>query len=262
MAASLSRPDPSSPTSVAEAAFSTSRRGFNPDEVRAFLVAVAAELSRLTERERQLEAELREARAASGPAELDDETVARLLGEETLRVLQTARESAAEIKVRAEDKSAQLVRNATDEANRMRQDAEVEAARRRQEAQADAESEVALAKQQGREMVNEAREYRERVLADLDRRTMLAKRQIEELMGGRDRLLQVFERARLVAVDVTSGLGAIDEPDELVNLTPTTGPVPVMVPNQRRPETTDEPRETETTEDAASDEADESKDVG
>ena len=81
-----------------------------------------------------------------------------------------------------------------DEANRVRQEAEVEAARHRQEAQSDAEAEVAHAKQQGREMVSEARAYRERVLADLERRTKLARQHIDELANGRDRLLQVFER--------------------------------------------------------------------
>ena len=49
----------------------------------------------------------------------------------------------------------------------MREEAEIEAARRRTDAAADAEAEVALAKQQGREMVNEARAYRERVLGEL-----------------------------------------------------------------------------------------------
>ncbi len=234
MAASLSRPDPSSPASVAEAGFSTARRGYQQDEVRAFLTSVAAELGRLQERERQLDAELRDLRdRPAESAELDDETVAAMLGEETLRVLHTARESASEIKIRAEENAARILREANDEANRLRQEAEVEAARRRQDSSSDAEAEVALAKQQGREMVNEARAYRERVLADLERRTTLARHQIEELVHGRDRLLQVFERARLVAVDVTSELHAIDGPDELVNLTPTTGPVPLMVPRAR-----------------------------
>ena len=236
MAASLSRPDPSSPASVSEAAFSTARRGYQTDEVRAFLVAVAAEMGRLQERERQLQAELRAALDAAQTVELDDETVAQLLGEETLRVLQTARESASEIKIRAEENAARILREAGDEANRLRQETDIEVARRRQDAQSDAEAEVALAKQQGREMVNEARAYRERVLADLDRRTTLARQQIEELVHGRDRLLQVFERARLVAVDVTSELKAVAEPDELVNLAPTTAPVPIMVPNRRQGE--------------------------
>ncbi len=246
MAASLSRPDPSSPASVAEAGFSTSRRGYNHDEVRAFLTSVAAELGRLQERQRQLEAELHSERSNKSTAvELDDETVATMLGEETLRVLHTARESASEIKIRAEETAARILRDANDEANRVRQETEVEAARKRYDASADAEAEVALAKQQGREMVNEARAYRERVLADLERRTTLARHQIEELVHGRDRLLQVFERARLVAVDVTSELQAIEGPDELVNLSPTTGPVPLMVPAGRSDEAGPDIDETE-----------------
>jgi DivIVA domain-containing protein len=231
MAASLSRPDPASPASVAEAGFSTSRRGYNTDEVRAFLTSVAAEMSRLKEHERQLEAELRAARNTSQtPAELDDDTVASLLGEETLRVLQTARESASQIKLRAEETAARTLREAHDDANRARQEAEIDSARRRQDAQSEAEAEVALAKQQGREMVNEARAYRERVLADLERRTKLARQHIEELAQGRDRLIQVFERARIVAGDVTSDLQSFVGPEEFVNFAPTTGPVPLMVP--------------------------------
>jgi DivIVA domain-containing protein len=216
---------------VAEAGFSTSRRGFSQDEVRAFLTSVAAELGRLQERERQLEAQLRAAETEAPPTtELDEDTVAALLGEETLRVLQTARESASQIKIRAEEAAAKMLQDADDLVNRLRQDAEVEVARKRHDASSDAEAEVALAKQQGREMVNEARAYRERVLADLERRTKLARQQIEDLVNGRDRLLQVFERARLVAVDVTSELQSIDGPAEFVNMAPTTGPLPLMVP--------------------------------
>lgn len=231
MAASLSRPDPTSPASVAEAGFSTARKGFSTDEVRAFLTAVSAEMRRLQERQQQLEVELRTARDTSGgPVELDEETITSLLGEETVRVLQTARESAGQIKVRAEENAARVLRDANDAATRIRQEAEVDAARRRQDAQSEADAEVAHAKQQGREMVNEARAYRERVLADLERRTKLARQHIEELAHGRDRLLQVFERARLVAVDVTAELQANAGPDEFVSLSPTTGPVPLMVP--------------------------------
>ncbi|MGA1051215.1 MAG: DivIVA domain-containing protein [Ilumatobacteraceae bacterium] len=230
MAASLSRPDPSSPASVAEAGFSVVRRGYQSDEVRAFLVAVAAELGRLQERERALESELRRERTLTRTSqELDEATVTELLGEETVRVLQTARESAALIRSRAEESAARILGDAHDEANRLRQETELETARRRNDAVADAEAEVALAKQQGREMVNEARAYRERVLADLERRTSIARQQIEDLLGGRDRLLQAFERARLVAIDVTSSLQSVELPDETVNLTPTTGPVPMMV---------------------------------
>ena len=87
-------------------------------------------------------------------------------------------------------------------------------------------------------MVEEARAYRERVLGELARRRDLARQQIEQLVHGRDRLLQAFERARLVAVDVTAELSPLGEPDEYVDLTPTTGPVPIMVPSGRIGEAT------------------------
>ena len=237
MALSFSRPDPSSPDAVASATFSTSRRGFDQTEVRDLLRMVAAEMARLQERERFLERELRSAQRGStnSAVALDEEVVTRMLGEEAARILSTAREAASQIKIRSEDAGARMLREATDEAQRLREEAEVEAARRRQDASADAESELVMAKQQGREMVNEARAYRERVLSELARRRELARQQIEQLMHGRDRLLQAFERSRLVAVDVMAELTPLGEPSEYVNLSPTTGPVPLMVPNQRPP---------------------------
>ncbi|MGZ4671601.1 MAG: DivIVA domain-containing protein [Ilumatobacteraceae bacterium] len=237
MALSFSRPDPSSPDAVASATFSTTRRGFDQNEVRDLLRMVAAEMARLQERERFLERELRSAQRGSTNAAvaLDEEVVTRMLGEEAARILSTAREAASQIKIRSEDAGARMLREATDEAQRLREEAEVEAARRRQDASADAESELVMAKQQGREMVNEARAYRERVLSELARRRELARQQIEQLMHGRDRLLQAFERSRLVAVDVMAELTPLGEPSEYVNLSPTTGPVPLMVPNQRPP---------------------------
>jgi hypothetical protein len=193
---------------------------------------VAAELARLQERERFLDRELRNAQrgATNANVALDEEVVTRLLGEEAARILSTAREAASSIKVRAEDNAARILREATDEAQRLREEAQVEAARRRQDAAADAEAELQMAKQQGRDMVNEARAYRERVLNELARRRELARQQIEQLVHGRDRLLQSFERARIAAVDVMSEMTPLGEPDEYVNLDPTTGPVPLMVP--------------------------------
>src|SRR5580765_5581215 len=118
MALSMSRPDPSSPDAVASATFSTGRRGFEQSEVRDLLRMVAAELARLQERERYLDRELRTAQrmAPQAAVALDEEVVTRLLGEEAARILQTAREAASHIKVRAEENAARLVREATDEA--------------------------------------------------------------------------------------------------------------------------------------------------
>jgi len=246
MAISFTRPDPSSPSAVASAAFTTSRKGFEQTEVREFLRMVAAELARLQEREKFLERELRATQRGSPSASvaLDEEVVTRMLGEEAARILTAAREAAAQIRNRAEDGAARLLREATDEAQRLRTEAEIEAARRRNDAASDAESELVMAKQQGREMVNEARAYRERVLSELARRRELARQQIEQLIHGRDRLLQAFERSRAVAVDVMAELTPLAEPTEYVDLSPTTGPVPIIVPHRPlhvTPSRTDEP---------------------
>ena len=228
MALRIGRPDPSSPAEVSTASFSTSRRGFDADEVREFLRMVAAEMARLQAREATLEKELKAAREVPPVtlADLDKEVVNDLAGEEAARIIATARETAAEIKTRAEEASARLLLDANEEAQRVRAEAEVEAGRRRQDAALSAEDELQMAKQQGRDMVNEARAYRERVLGELSRRRELARQQIEQLIVNRDRLMQSFERSRLMAIDVITEM-APGAASELVDLSPITGPVPV-----------------------------------
>jgi len=213
MAISFSRPDPSSPAAVGSAQFTVTRRGFDTEEVRDFLRSVSAELGRLQERERFLESELRamQTRGMSGPGVLDEETVTALLGEETARVLTVAREAAAQMRVRAAEAAERLVREANADAIRVREDADIETSRRRSDAVSDVEAELELAKQQGREMVNEAREYREKVLSELARRRELARQQIEQLIHSRDRLVNAFDRARLAANDVVGDLAEFDD---------------------------------------------------
>ena len=218
MAISFSRPDPSSPAAVGSAQFSVVRRGFEQEEVRDLLRGVSAELARLQERERFLESELRamQTRGLSAPGALDEEMVTALLGEETARVLTSAREAAKQQIARAAETAERLVREASSDAARIRQEAEIEASRKRNDAVADVEAEIELAKQQGREMVIEAREYREKVLSELARRRELAREQIEHLIHDRDRLVAAFDRARLAANDVVGDLTEFDELSEEV----------------------------------------------
>ncbi len=218
MAISFSRPDPSSPAAVGSAQFSVVRRGFEQEEVRDLLRGVSAELARLQERERFLESELRsmQTRGLSAPGAIDEEMVTALLGEETARVLSTAREAAKQQIARAAETAERLVREASSDAARIRQEAEIESSRQRNDAVADVEAEIELAKQQGREMVIEAREYREKVLSELARRRELAREQIEHLIHDRDRLVAAFDRARLAANDVVGGLTEFDELSEEV----------------------------------------------
>ena len=213
MAITFSRPDPSSPGAVGSAQFNIAKRGYEQGEVRDFLRMVSAELARLQERERFLESEMRamQTRGLSDPGVLDEATVTTLLGEETARVLSVAREAAQQMRMRGAETAERLVREATSEVARLREEAEIENERRRSDALDDSESEIELAKQQGREMINEARAYKEKMLTELARRRELAKQQIEQLVRDRDRLMSAFERARLAANDVMGDLTEFDE---------------------------------------------------
>ena len=233
MAISFSRPDPSSPAAVGSAQFSVVRRGFEQEEVRDLLRGVSAELARLQERERFLESELRamQTRGLSAPGALDEEMVTALLGEETARVLTSAREAAKQQIARAAETAERLVREASSDAARIRQEAEMESSRQRNDAVADVEAEIELAKQQGREMVIEAREYREKVLSELARRRELAREQIEHLIHDRDRLVAAFDRARLAANDVVGDLTEFDElSEEVARISGLSTPVDATAP--------------------------------
>jgi len=231
MALDFQRPDPSSPAAVASAQFTVTRRGYREDEVRDFLRQVSVELGRLIERERFLENQLK-ALAARGPVDvsaIDEGAVAELLGAEAARVLSAAREAAQAMRDRAAESAEQIVREATREAARMLEESTLEASRRRTDVSSEAEQEIELAKQQGREMVAEVRAYRERVLADLAKRTEEARRELERLVHERERLLGAFERARHAATDV---VGDLNEFDQAIR---ETGIVPPLVPPDAPP---------------------------
>jgi hypothetical protein len=162
---------------------------------------------------------------------LDEEMVTALLGEETARVLTSAREAAKQQIARAAETAERLVREASSDAARIRQEAEIESSRQRNDAVADVEAEIELAKQQGREMVIEAREYREKVLSELARRRELAREQIEHLIHDRDRLVAAFDRARLAANDVVGDLTEFDElSEEVARISGLSTPVDATAP--------------------------------
>jgi DivIVA domain-containing protein len=205
MASHLAPVDVSSPPSIAGAKFTSARRGYDRDEVRALLDAVAAELARTREDNDRLAGELADVRSA-GSVPLDEETVTILLGEEAARVLTTARESAGEIRRKAEENAARLLREAQDDAARVREEAALDVARQRDDAAAIAAAEIEAAKEEGRSMVLEARAVRERMLGDLTRRRDTARAQVERLRAERGRLLAAFLDAGRMADDVATRL--------------------------------------------------------
>ena len=117
------------PDDIAGHAFTKARRGYEVDEVRAFLVALG---SRVREARRQFDdmerrvAELE--RRAVDPKDLDEDAVTQLLGEETARVLDTARKAATEIRGKADEHAATTTDAADAQATETRQAADEYAA--------------------------------------------------------------------------------------------------------------------------------------
>jgi DivIVA domain-containing protein len=212
------QPDPGSgmnPDDIARTTFTTGRKGYDPIEVKTFLVSVSNELRLARSQVLELEQELRVARQeADRNREVDPSRLTALLGEETARVLDAARAAADDMRAKAEEGTARLLREATDDATRMRQEASEVLARKTREAEAqadvvrrqadealaqaklDAAAEVEAGRQEGREMVAEAQNVRERMLNDLARRRKAFRQQIERLQAGRDRLLAAYDVVR------------------------------------------------------------------
>jgi DivIVA domain-containing protein len=203
---------------VARHTFGTSRRGFDPSEVRAYLEMVGAELVVALERERELREMVAEAEHRAANPVLDEATLTASLGQETARVLRSAHDAAAEVTARAEAEAEQLRTGALAEAGAVRERADqmaterteqVESAtaelrRRAQEeatatvekARLEAEALMSQARAECRAMVQEAQDLRAKVLADLTRRRRVLHSQIEQLRAGRERLAETITGVR------------------------------------------------------------------
>jgi DivIVA domain-containing protein len=229
-----------SPEDVANRAFATSFRGYAEAEVRSFLKRISEELTAMRDREQELLSAVDdlESRLAA-PRPLDEKELLDALGEETTRLLRNAREAADDIRQKSEERAARVVEDAQAEAQRMRHEAseilavrttEAEAAateiqrqtdervndlqasaeryheEQRLRAEQEADALVENARTQGRQMVEEAKALRERVLADLARRRGLLQAQLEELRNGRDHLLEAYRVVKRTFLEATEAL--------------------------------------------------------
>ena len=196
------------PASIASASFTTTRRGFDPNEVRAYLQRLARQSRRGRSGRRRLATSSRRwGHAGRGPSSTRPPSRA-WLGEEAARVLTTARRGAAQLRAKAEEHADQLRDEVHAEDGRAAA-AEASATRpacaRRWTPRwrgaarsriAEAEAEIESARQEGRSMVSEARAVRERMLADLSRRRDGARAQLAALRGERDRIVNAIEATR------------------------------------------------------------------
>jgi len=206
--------DPVSAEEVAHRRFSSAFRGFDPTEVREYLDRVAAELRVLVKRERELQRRLADAEHRAAHPVIDEDVLTQSLGEETSRILASAHDVARELKSRAEENAARILREAHAQAQRITASAEVVLVERSEEAEKAAdeirhatrvemESVVAKARQdakalaagaeaQANRMVKEAEAASARVAKELARRRRTAHAQVEQLLAGRERLLEAY----------------------------------------------------------------------
>jgi DivIVA domain-containing protein len=218
---------------VASRSFAKGVRGFSETEVRGFLKRVSEELALTRVREQELESAIdaleEQVRA---PRPLSEQELLDALGEETARLLRSAREASDDIRKKAEERAARLVEEAAEAAERTRaeatellqtrteeaeaktaelvSDAETRAMTALEAAKAEAETILDHARRQGREMLDEAKAARERVLGDLVRRRALLKGQIEALRAGRDHLLDAYRTVKGTFLDATEALAQVE----------------------------------------------------
>jgi DivIVA domain-containing protein len=213
--------------------FAKGVRGFSETEVRTFLRRVSEELALARGREQELESAIDALEEqVRTPRSLSEQELLDALGEETARLLRSAREASDEIRKKAEDRAARLVEDATAAAERTRAEAadllatrtaeaeakkdeliahgEAKAAAAIGAAQSEAEAIVEQARRQGHEMLDEAKAARERVLGDLVRRRALLSGQIEALRNGRDRLLDAYRTVKGTFLQATEALAQVE----------------------------------------------------
>ncbi len=119
-----------SAASITGRSFAVRRKGFDPDEVRAYLGQLAEVINRLTSERDGARGEVSSLQAsAEARPEIDEDQLVAVLGEETARVLSSARKAAVEMKERGEESAAKMLREAAEEAGATRRTAEADAAR-------------------------------------------------------------------------------------------------------------------------------------
>ncbi|HVB02070.1 MAG TPA: DivIVA domain-containing protein [Acidimicrobiales bacterium] len=215
-----------SPEDIANHSFPSARKGLDPEAVRRFLSEVATQV-------RDLRTEQAKYRASASPPRpssttptasgtpIDEAELTRVLGEEMTRVLQTARESSHAIVFKAERQAAEIIAGAEKISQNRRTEAETSAVTSIEHARVEAAEFIEKTKNECRVMIEEARETRLRILADLAdrRRTLLI--QLEQVRVGKESMVAVVEsvastvsdsidavRAQLLGVEESSRIAA------------------------------------------------------
>jgi DivIVA domain-containing protein len=213
--------------------FAMVRRGFDPDEVKAYLQSVARSIEALEQREQELREAVAAADERAAHPVVDEATLTASLGQHSAQILRHAHEEAARIVVQAQEGASTLLRDAQNQANEIQahsegasaervaeaelmvanaeQDARAEVERIRANAVADGDEVVARAKEEGRTLLEQVQEARKRILGDLATRRRTLSMQIEQLRAARDEMAAAIHGVR----DSVDGiLGHLERTDD------------------------------------------------
>jgi DivIVA domain-containing protein len=195
---------------VARHSFAVVRRGFDTDEVRAYLQSVSRSLEEMEERSEELLAQLAEAEERAAHPVVDEATLTSSLGQHSGQIIRHAHEEAAKIVTEAQESAASLMRDTQSQVEELQtrtetstaqrvvdvdrlvanaeQEAREESERIISEAVAEGEALLARAKDEGRTLLEQVQEARRRVLADLASKRRTIGMQIEQLRAARDEM--------------------------------------------------------------------------
>jgi DivIVA domain-containing protein len=201
------------PDEVAGRSFPTAFRGISETDVRAFLKRVAEDLGAVRAREQELSNTIEELEARlRTPRPLDEHELLDALGEETTRLLRSAREAASDIRNKAEERAARLVHDAHEESQRVRQEADEILGVKTHEAESVANGMLEEAEQRASDLMRVADERALEVRAAADRyaEELRARGEHEsatEIDGARERGRSLLEDAATLRQRVIDDLG-------------------------------------------------------
>jgi DivIVA domain-containing protein len=218
---------------VAHHAFTVVRRGYDTDEVRSYLQAVARDIAELDQRQEELRVAAAEADERAAHPVIDEATLTASLGQHSAQLLRHAHDEAARIVVQAQESSSTLLREAQSQVNEIQaqaeghtaervaeaelmvataeQEARVEATRIHADAMAEADELIARAKDEGRALLEQVQAARKRVLADMSTRRRALSIQIEQLRAARDEMAASIHGVRDSVDGILTDLQRSDE---------------------------------------------------
>ena len=218
---------------IARHSFAIARRGYDTDEVRAYLQSISRSIEALEERENELRTALTEAEERAAHPVVDEATLTASLGQHSAQILRHAHEEAARIVAQAQESAATMLRETQHQVDELQarteastaervvevelqvanaeQEARAERERILAEAVAEGEAMLAGAKGEGRDLLEQVQEARRRVLADLASRRRTLGIQIEQLRAARDEMAASVHGTRDKVDEILTQLHRTDE---------------------------------------------------